>query len=246
MRLGVLAAGAVPPEFVTRFGEYPEIFARLYKSVDPSVEIDAYHVHLSVLPDRPDACDAWVVSGSKHGVYDDLPWIGPLKAFLRSARTKGVPMIGVCFGHQIMAEAFGGKAEKSAKGWGCGIQDYRVTRRPAWFEDAADRFTMHAMHQDQVTAIPDDASVLATSDFCEYAMLSYGDPDAPDAISIQPHPEFERDYAKGLLEMRSGVAIPENLTRPALAQIDTPVDGEAFARWSLRYLDMAMSRRHAA
>ncbi|MEM7743834.1 MAG: type 1 glutamine amidotransferase [Pseudomonadota bacterium] len=186
------------------------------------------------------------MTGSKHGVYDDLPWIEPLKEFLRAARAARVPQIGICFGHQIMAEAFGGRAEKSERGWGCGVHRYTTLGRAGWCRQAPESFTMHAMHQDQVTALPDDATVLATSDFCPYAMVAYGDPEEPHAISIQPHPEFDATFAAALLERRSGVAVPEELATRALATVHDPVDGTAFARWSLDYVRQSLAARRAA
>ena len=123
MRLGILQTGKVNEALVGRFGEYPDMFARLYRAADPTVEPRSYAVVDGQLPGTPAECDAWLITGSRHGVYDGLPWIEPLKAFLRRARADGVPIIGVCFGHQIMAEAFGGRAEKSSKGWGVGVQE---------------------------------------------------------------------------------------------------------------------------
>ena len=109
-----------------------------------------------------------------------------------------------------------------------------------------DRFAIHAMHQDQVTAIPDDATVLAASPFCRFAMLAYGDPEAPDAISIQPHPEFDEDYARALVEMRTGVAIPAACGAAALASFGRAVNQQDFARWCVDYLRAATARRNAA
>ena len=246
MRIGILVTGYVPEHMATEHGEYPEQFRDLYRAVDPSVEVEAVDILAGEMPTSPDACDAWVVTGSKHGVYDDLPWIEPLKNFLREARSAGVPLIGICFGHQLMAEAFGGRAEKSNKGWGCGVHDYSVEHRPAWLGENPQSFAMHAMHQDQVTAIPEDATRLAGSEFCEFAMLSYGNAEAPDAISIQPHPEFAEGYARGLVELRKGELIPDATADKALSTFGSPVDGEAFARWSLAYARLMDQRRKAA
>ena len=246
MRLGILVTGYVPEHMESEYGEYTQQFRRLYQAVDPSVDVVAVDVLAGEMPDAPDACDAWVITGSKHGVYDDLPWIEPLKDFLRQARAAGVPLVGICFGHQLMAEAFGGRAEKSDKGWGCGVHDYAFQARPGWLEGAKDGFAMHAMHQDQVTAIPQDATRLAASPFCEYAMLSYGNAEAPDAISIQPHPEFEVGYARGLVELRKGDLIPDDTADKALDTFGSHVDGEAFARWSLGYVRKMHERRKAA
>lgn len=246
MRLGILMTGRVNETLVEEFSEYDEIFTRLYQAVDPSIETVSWPVLEGVFPQEPHDADAWLVTGSKHGVYDDLPWIPPLKDFLRSVRGAGVPMIGICFGHQIMAEAFGGSAVKYEGGWGVGVHRYEMSQAPGWIDAPPEDFAMHAFHQDQVVALPADARVLASSAFCENAMVSYGDPEVPDAISIQPHPEFSAGYAKALLDLRSGIAIPENVAAQAWNTADNAHDGLAFARWSLAYLQRALSRRRAA
>ncbi len=247
MRLGILQTGKVNEALVDRHGEYPGMFARLYRAADPSIETRDYAVVDGVLPGSPTECDAWLITGSRHGVYDDLPWIEPLKAFLRRARAAGVPVIGICFGHQIMAEAFGGRAEKSAKGWGVGVHDYALhPEAPGWMQGAAGRVSVHALHQDQVTAIPDDATCLASSPFCEYAMLAYGDPETPDAISIQPHPEFDEGYMRDLVERIRGERLPHDAAEAALADLGAPVAGAEFVRWSLAWLRAALAKRAAA
>src|SRR5699024_9937248 len=126
MRLGILETGKVNAALEDRHGAYPDMFARLYRAADPSIEMRSWSVVEGELPAAPEECDAWLITGSRHGVYDELPWIEGLKDFLRRARAARVPIIGICFGHQIMAEAFGGRAEKSAKGWGIGVQEYAV------------------------------------------------------------------------------------------------------------------------
>jgi len=135
---------------------------------------------------------------------------------------------------------------KSGKGWGAGVHEYDVVHRPTWMAGVADSFAIHALHQDQVTDIPDDATVLAASGFCEYAMLAYGDPEAPDAISIQPHPEFDVDYARALVELRAGVAIPSGRSAQALESFGRTVHQQEFARWCVNFLRNAAAQRSAA
>jgi GMP synthase-like glutamine amidotransferase len=246
MLIGILETGKVPEDLTARHGEYTPMFETWLRQADPGFSFRGYAAIDGDLPGSPAECDAWLVTGSKHGVYDDLPWIEPLKAFLRAARAAGQPIIGVCFGHQLLAEALGGRAVKSDKGWGAGVHDYQVLRRPDWMTGAPDSFAIHAMHQDQVTEIPEDATVLAASPFCEYAMLAYGDPEAPDVISIQPHPEFTEDYARELVEMRNGVAIPLDRGAEALASFGRAVDQHDFARWCADFLRKTTARRNAA
>lgn len=246
MHLGVLQTGRIPETMIDRYDEYPEQFAEIYQAADPDVRVSGFAIVDSQFPETPTACDAWLVTGSKFGVYDDEPWIEPLKDFLRAARAAEVPMIGICFGHQIMAEAFGGRAEKFHGGWGCGVHNYTMVEAPGWLGGERSGFSMHAMHQDQVTKLADDATVLATSEFCQNAMLSYGDPEAPDAISIQPHPEFAVDFAREIVELRAGELIPPEKSVPALESFGRPVHGAAFVDWSLTYLRRALAARAAA
>ena len=246
MLIGILQTGDVPEALVQRHGEYAPMFEAWLSPAGPGLSFRAYAAHDGEIPASPTECDAWLITGSKHGVYDDLPWIEPLKACLRAARAAGRRIVGVCFGHQLLAEALGGRAAISAKGWGAGVHDYQVVRRPGWMNGGPDSFAIHAMHQDQVTAIPEDATVLAASPFCRFAMLAYGDPEAPDAISIQPHPEFDEDYARALVEMRTGVAIPAACGAAALASFGRAVNQQDFARWCVDYLRAAAARRNAA
>ena len=239
MRIGILQTGHVSEPLRGRHGDYPAMFERMLQACDPGVQCPHWAVVDGELPDTPDLCDAWLITGSRHGVYDDLAWIAPLKDFLRAARDAERALVGVCFGHQVLAEAFGGRAEKSEKGWGVGVHRYEVVARPPWMAEAPRELAWHAMHQDQVTAIPADATLLARSTFCPYAMLAYGDPARPDAISVQGHPEFSTAYARDLVLRKRGESIPEPVSRAALESLGTPVHTEAFARWTLAYLALS-------
>ena len=235
MKLGILETGKVAEHLVEDYGHYPQIFGREFAGLDDALELVAFEVVNGQFPASPHDCDAWLITGSKFGVYDPEPWIEPLKDFLRKTRDARVPMIGVCFGHQIMAEAFGGSAAKSDKGWGCGVHDYAIHQKPSWLKMDQDSFAMHAMHQDQVLSLPEDASVLASSSFCENAMVAYGDPEQPYAISIQPHPEFTRGFAEALVVFRKSTHIPDPVADVALESFGNPVNNTDFMESALAY-----------
>ena len=161
MKIGILETGEVHPDLKARHGDYPTMFEKLLGAVDPGLEFATVRVVAGEMPATPGQADAWLVTGSRHGVYDGLPWIEPLKAFLRDCVAARVPVVGICFGHQILAEALGGRAKKSDKGWALGVQDYELTARPGWMDGLPRRFAVRALHQDQVVELPPGATVLA-------------------------------------------------------------------------------------
>jgi GMP synthase-like glutamine amidotransferase len=246
MKIGILETGEVHPDLMARHGDYPTMFQKLLGAVDPGLEFATVRVVAGEMPASPAQADAWLVTGSRHGVYDGLPWIEPLKAFLRDCVAVRVPVIGICFGHQILAEALGGRAVKSDKGWGLGVQDYEVVARPGWMTHVPDRFAVRALHQDQVVAVPPDTTVLASSPFCEYAALAYGDPDSPDAISLQPHPEFGAEFMDELIALRAGTVIPEPEAAAGRASLERSVHGHDWARMIVDFLHRAAATRAAA
>lgn len=245
MKIGILETGEVHPDLKDRHGDYPAMFARLLGAVDPELEFATIRVVAGETPAAPSQADAWLVTGSRHGVYDGLPWIEPLKAFLRESVAAGVPVVGICFGHQILAEALGGKVVKSDRGWGLGVQDYKVTARPGWMAGLPDHFSVNALHQDQIIELPPEATVLARSAHCDYAALAYGDPEAPDAISLQPHPEFGPEFMDALLELRGGTAFPKEEADAARAGLDREIHAATWAQMIVDYLRRAEAARVA-
>jgi GMP synthase-like glutamine amidotransferase len=224
MKLAILETGRPPGDLVRRFGDYPAMMTRM---LGGEFEIDTFDVAAGQFPADPSDYEAYLVTGSPAGVYDPLPWIESLKQFLRDAGDR--KLVGICFGHQIMAEAFGGHVEKSDKGWGIGLQHYEIDRVEPWMDEMAS-IDVPASHQDQVVAQPPHTEVIASSPFTPFAALAWTD---RPAISVQFHPEFDPDYAKALIEARRE-KMPD--ADRAIASLDRPNDNARIADWIRRFL----------
>ena len=224
MKLGILETGYPPGNLADEFGNYPQMFEQL---LGPGFQVESYDVQNGQLP-APGGHGAYLITGSPAGVYDPLPWIEPLMQFIRSAN--GAKMIGVCFGHQVMAEALGGHVEKSNKGWGAGLHRYTVVRSEPWI-DTNGTIAIPASHQDQVILQPPNTEVVAASDFTPFAALAWTD---RPAISFQFHPEFSPAFAKALIEKRYDV-VPNPET--AIASLQAPNDNQVVGGWIRRFLN---------
>jgi GMP synthase-like glutamine amidotransferase len=226
MQIAILRTGVPPADLEPRFGLYDDMFARL---LGAGFETVSYDVQAGEYPAHPSEHPAYLVTGSAAGVYDPLPWIPPLKDFLRAAKGEA-KLIGICFGHQIMADAFGGRVEKSERGWGVGIQEYGILERPPFMAEAPDRILVPVSHQDQIVHQPPATRIVAASEFSPFGMLRYED---QPAISMQFHPEFEPGYGEGLLETRRD-RIPD--PDAAIATYDAPNDRLLVGEWMRRFL----------
>ena len=214
MKIGILQAGHAPDTMRPQTGDYADLFVRLLR--DRGFTFQTYDVVDMDFPEDVHACRGWLLTGSKHGAYEDLPFIAPLETFVRDAYAARMPMVGVCFGHQIIAQALGGEVRKFEGGWAVGRQTYDWDGRT---------LALNAWHQDQVTRAPEGARVLASNDFCKNAALVYDD----IALTLQAHPEFENDFTLRLGHERGEGVVPEPLLTAARATSDEPIDNHFVA-----------------
>lgn len=204
MRIGILQCGQSPAQLKRDLGDYPDMFVRLLDG--RGFDFTTWHVEKMAFPDDIHDADGWLLTGSRHGAYEDHAFIPPLEDFIRRVHDAGVPMVGICFGHQIIAQALGGTVVKHPGGWAVGAQDYDFGGQPV---------TLNAWHQDQVVALPPGAQVAGRNAFCENAALIYGD----RAFTVQAHPEFGDAFIQGLMHTRAKGVVPDDLLAAASARM---------------------------
>ncbi|GAA0647901.1 type 1 glutamine amidotransferase [Brevundimonas lenta] len=225
-RIAILKTGAPPAPLIEVHGDYPAMFRAMLGDPFATTAFDIQH---GEWPD-PVAFDGAIITGSSAGVYEGDAWIGALFDWIRMARGE-LKMVGVCFGHQAMAQALGGRVEKSDRGWGVGLHRYDVVSQEPWMRPEAATIAIPVSHQDQVVEKPADARVTLTSEFAPLAGLAWGD----DAISIQGHPEFTPAYTSDLTGGRRG-RIDETLVDRALESLREPNDRALVGGWIRNFL----------
>jgi GMP synthase-like glutamine amidotransferase len=231
MKLGILKTDEVRPEWVPEYGEYPDMFMALLGREDAELEFVTYDVEHGQYPDDIDEVDAYLITGSKSSVYDDQPWIPTLIEFVQELHRRRKKLLGICFGHQLVAQALGGKTEKSPKGWGVGLHQHRFKEAPAWHDQGDLALDILVSHQDQVVVTAQGAQVLAGSEFCENAVCQVGD----HILTLQGHPEFLPDYSREIMNLRRE-RIGEEAYAGGLASLDGVHQGQRVARWMVNFL----------
>lgn len=225
-RIAILETGAPPAALARTYGDYPAMFRAL---LGEGFETETFDVRAGDLP-GPDLFDGAIITGSAAGVYEDHGWIPPLLDWIRTAKGR-LRLVGICFGHQAMAQALGGRVEKSERGWGVGLHRYEVATAEPWMQPPAATVAIPVSHQDQVTAPPPGARTVLASGFTPYAGLAWDD----DAVSFQCHPEFSPAYAAALVEGRRA-RIPDGVVAAALTSLDRPDDRALLGAWIRRFL----------
>ena len=215
MHIGILQTGYGPDTIIPYEGDFPSLFMNMLDG--QGFTFTNFKVVDMEFPAGADTCDGWLITGSKHGVYEDHPFIPPLEDLIRAIYAADRPIVGICFGHQIIAQALGGKVEKFKDGWAVGRQTYDWDGKTV---------VLNAWHQDQVVTKPADATVAASNDFCAYAALIYGQ----KAFTVQAHPEFESPFIAGLAATRGPGVVPDDQLVKAKADLDKPNDNAQLAR----------------
>lgn len=226
MKIGILNA--------YHFEKHPNTYQKAYAPMIKDYltkyfnefEFVEYMVAHDEFPADTKECDGYIVTGSPASCYEDEIWIKDLIQFVQDCHEVKQRMVGICFGHQLIAHALGGKVERSPKGWGIGVHDFAINKHTSWMSGEQKSCSLLFFHQDQVVELPKDATLLAQSDFCPIQVYSI----EKHVFCFQGHPEFTRDYSKFRIEANKEVIAKETFDE-ALKNIDDPTDEDVFAAW---------------
>ncbi|MDG1474516.1 MAG: GMP synthase, partial [Porticoccaceae bacterium] len=209
LRIGILRTDDVRPELAEEFGEYPEMFESLFLSANQTRPVNkklemvftTYLSNQGELPKDIDEQDAYLITGSKTGVYDEVPWIQPLSQFVQRCHQNEKKLIGICFGHQLVAHALGGLAAKADQGWKIGVIEAFFNPNSHAKFSSEGSFQLLYSHQDQVIEPATGSLVVASTPECPVAMTTLGN----HILTFQGHPEFSHEYASSLFQLRQEV-----------------------------------------
>jgi len=230
VKLGILQCDSVLEEYQTSFGNYPQMFINLFNQIDPNIDTQIYNVVLGEYPANVRECDAYITTGSKNSVYEDLPWLDLFKEFIRSIYSQQIKLVGICFGHQLIADTLGGKTEKSNKGWGVGVSVNQIIKQESWMQPPLETLNIIVSHQDQVIRLPHKAKLLVTSEFCPNYMYQIDD----SIVSIQGHPEFSKDYSATLMKHRAD-KLGEKTLQAGLNSLNLETHEIVYAKWLINF-----------
>ncbi|MBM7059249.1 amidotransferase [Pseudomonas sp. UL073] len=240
LRICILETDNLRPELVDQYQGYGHMFEKLFSRQPIPAQFSVYNVVAGEYPADTEQFDAYLVTGSKADSFGPDPWIQVLKTYLLERYARGDKLLGVCFGHQLLALLLGGKAERAVQGWGVGTHQYRIAKQPEWMTPAIDDLTLLISHQDQVTQLPENATLIASSDFCPHAAYAIED----QVLCFQGHPEFIHDYSRALLDIRQQ-HLGEQIYQQGIASLDQDHQGHVVAEWMMRFVATGRDKQPA-
>lgn len=229
LKVGLLECDHVREDLLHIAGDYRQMFADLFHRHAPQLELVSFDVRNGEFPVSTDACEAFVCTGSRFSAYDQDDWIHELKSFVRQLRDADKPFVGICFGHQVLAEALGGKVDKAPQGWGIGVHGLNITQTESWMLPQQASCGIQYSHRDQVVRLPEHGVLLGESDHCPVAMFRVGE----KMLGIQGHPEFSAAYTEALIRGRTGLIGADKVNA---ANFSAATDEAIITNWLAKFL----------
>lgn len=244
LNIGLLLCDDVDDSAHAQYGSYTGMFERALNHGSGNVLLTAIRCFEDEPLLEPELFDGYIISGSRYSVYDDLPWIKSLLRFVVECRDRNVRVVGICFGHQLIAHALGGRTEKAGVGWGFGIQTAKITDRKSWMDTSGpssdsssesldgDLYNLVVIHQDQVVKVPPEFKTIAENDFCPNSMIVAGN----KMLGIQGHPEFSKEFCAFRAETRKKLIGQEVYERTLHSLAEYDADSGTVMQWVNNFL----------
>ncbi len=231
MKINLLICDSAPESLQYIDGDYPDMFVKFFTTHNPKIKVVPYNVRAGQFPSVQDDCAGFVCGGSSFSVYDSAPWITDLKAYVHELYKQRQKFVGICFGHQIIAEVLGGKVRPSPKGWGVGVQTAHVTAPKDWMQPQMQQVSMLVSYQDQIDQLPPHSELLAHNSHCPYFMITVDD----HFLGIQGHPEASKPFTEAILSARRERLGDECVTQ-AINSLSQPIQPEIIVSWIEKFL----------
>lgn len=229
MKLNILLCDEFPDYLPDYIPSYVSMFTKLFDSLGEPMAYTVFRTLEGELPSIKtiDNDAVYLIPGCNLGAYDDIGWIKALIDWTRKAFDKGARLMGVCFGHQLIAQALGGKVEKSSKGWGIGMRESTVVDSEGSIYFADGKLRLLYNHHDQVVKMPMGATLISTSDFCPIESYRIGN----QVMCFQGHPEYIPEYERHLLTHFTAGEPLDTCKRAMESLNGEPHQGAIVARW---------------
>jgi len=237
--IGILQCGALDEDIQDPYGDIPDMVVSAFLRNDPGIQFSMFDAINDELPEL-DSCDAFLLTGSTSSSYERTPWILTLEDFVREAARTGKKMLGICFGHQLITQALGGKVEPCERGWALGTGFYELTTQKSWMNPPLGKLDILVLHRDQVSSIPAKSKVIAQSQFCPYFMLQHG----TNILTTQGHPEFTPEILRHLTDANID-NFTSNKIREALTSLNASIDSDVLVNWMINFINKETPKRNA-
>lgn len=241
MKLCILDNDILDGHLAQAYSSFGAIFVRLFEGVGADWTMELFNTQLGQYPDSFDDFDAVLLTGSRADSFSDAPWVVELRLRVTELLSARKRMVGVCFGHQLIALCMGAPVGRAPQGWGAGRMTYDWHRPELPFCAERTQIALLASHQDQVFEVPPGATLVASSEFCPVAAFTVGQ----EVFCIQPHPEFKEEISAHLIDIRRSL-LGEEKYAAASASLKQGHEGDHIARMLVAFLEGAASNEKAA
>lgn len=232
IKLCILDNDTLDPSVAPTYVSYGAMLEKVLRNAGAADwQMDFFSTEQQQYPDSFDAYDAVLLTGSKADSFSNEAWVVELRRRVTELLASNKKLLGVCFGHQLIAYCLGAKVDRAPKGWVTGRHAYQWHDRE-WVDPTRQGFALLASHQDQVLELPPGTRLLASSEHCPIAAYARGN----DVLGIQPHPEFVEDYSAFLLNKRRN-ALGEAHYTASMKSLEQGHEGNAFAKVMVRFIE---------